>query len=79
MVRHNQVDILPLVVVEQERTHLPQDQVLELVELVVVDGVDLIQQNHLELLLQVELLEMRILDLVVEEEMLTIRQVLQEV
>tara|TARA_R110002020_G_scaffold368538_1_gene580383 strand:+ start:265 stop:495 length:231 start_codon:yes stop_codon:yes gene_type:complete len=76
MVRHNQVDILPLVVVEQERTHLPQDQVLELVELVVVDGVDLIHQNHLELLQEVELTQMRILDLVVEEEMLTIRQVL---
>tara|TARA_E500000318_G_C3425749_1_gene159088 strand:- start:51 stop:227 length:177 start_codon:yes stop_codon:yes gene_type:complete len=58
MVLHNQVDTLQQVVVEQERTHLPQDQVLELVGLVVVDGVDLIQQNHLELLLEVELLEM---------------------
>ena len=70
MVLHNQVDTLQQVVVEQERTHLPQDQVLELVGSVVVDGVDLIQQNHLELLLEVELLEIKILDLVVVVEIL---------
>jgi hypothetical protein len=58
MVLHNQVDTLQQVVVEQGQTHHFQDQVLALVELVVVDGVDLIQQNHLELLQEVELTQM---------------------